>query len=295
MTVRHLKIFTEVYRAGNITKAAKQLYITQPAATRAIQELERYYGVRLFERVKRRLSVTEAGERLYAYAVHIIDSFDRMEKDLRDWDELGVLRVGASVTMGSLILPKVLKAFTAAHPAITVKATVTNGTRLQEMLENNELDLALIEGGIVNDNLTAEEFGEDRLLLILPPDSELLDREELRLEDLTAYPFLLRDKESVSRILIDHIFAGHGLTPVPLMESVSTHAIIHGVHEGLGISMLPEDLVRYSVESGFVATRPLADETFLRKDYIVYHKNKFLSASARDLTALCRAEAADGR
>ena len=287
MTIRYMKIFIAVYRAGNITKAAKQLYLTQPVVTRAIQKLESYYGIRLFERINRRLSVTEAGHQFYAYALHIIDSFDQMENSLRNWDELGVIRVGAGATLGSMLLAKVLKEYRDTHAGMTVRATVTNEAKLKDMLENNELDFALVEGGITGGNLAAEELGEDRLILLLPPDSELLERKELRLADLMAYPLLLRENESASRSLINHIFALHSLTVKPLMESISTHAIVQGVHEGLGISFLPERLVEHSVLSGFVATRPVQDESFRRKNYIVRHKNKFLSDSAKYFIALC--------
>lgn len=291
MTLRHMKIFNAVYQTGNITKAAEQLYMTQPAVTRAIQELERYYGVRLFERIKQRLSVTEAGRQFYSYTLHIIDSLDQMEKSLRNWDELGIIRVGASMTPGSMLLPKVLKAFQHVHAGLTVRTTVTNEAKLQYMLENNELDFALIGGVIDSENLVMEELSEDHLILLVPPGSDLLIPPNLFLADLYSYPLLLREKGSVSRILIDHIFAMHNMTVTPLMESISTHAIVQGVHEGLGISFLPELLVQHSVKSGFVASRPVNDESFLRKNYIVHHKNKFLSESAKNFISLCHAEA----
>lgn len=293
MTIRHLKIFIAVYKTGSITKAAKQLYLTQPVVSRTIQELERYYGVRLFERINQRLSVTEAGHQFYSYAIHIVDSFDHMESDLRNWDELGVVRVGASVTLGSMLLPQAIKEFQSLRPGITVKASVTNGTRLQYLLENNELDFALIEGCISNENLTAEELCEDRLVLLLPPNSELLTSDDLFLAELLSYPLLLRENESVSRILINRIFALHNLPLTPLMESVSTHAIIQGVHQGLGISFLPERLVQHSIESGFIATRPVTDESFVRKNFIVYHKNKYMSKSSADFIDICRSKALD--
>lgn len=123
---------------------------------------------------------------------------------------------------------------------------------------------------------------------LMMPESELLDCEELYLSELVGFPLLLRENESVSRALLNHVFALHGLVPEPFMESVSVHAIVQGVHEGLGISFLPERLVRHSIESGFIATRPVADETFTRKNYIVRHRNKLLTASAKDFIGLCR-------
>lgn len=288
MTIRHMNIFLAVYQTGSVTRAAEKLCMTQPAVTRAIKDLEHYYGVLLFERINQRLSVTEAGRQFYSYALHIIDSFDQMEKKLRNWDELGVIRVGASVTLGSMLLPKVLKAFQASHSQITIKATVTNGTNLQRKLEDNELDFALIEGGIASENLLSEEFSEDRLILLLPPNSKLLQRETIYLSDLKGYPLVLRENESVSRILLNHIFALHNLSVEPFMESVSVHAIVQAVHEGIGISFLPERLIHYSVASGFIATKPVADEDFMRKNYVVRHKNKLLTPSAKDFIALSR-------
>lgn len=88
MTLRHMRIFAEVYRTRNVTHAAQNLHMTQPAVTRAIQELEQHYGVRLFERLYRHLSSTEAAQRLYAQAVYLLDTFDHMEAAMRDWDSL---------------------------------------------------------------------------------------------------------------------------------------------------------------------------------------------------------------
>ncbi len=115
MTIRHMKIFVSVYQAQSITRAAEQLHMTQPAVSRAIQELEHYYGVCLFERIGRRICSTESAARLYAQALHIIETLDSMEKGLRDWDEFGVLRVGATITLGNFLLPELAARFQQRH------------------------------------------------------------------------------------------------------------------------------------------------------------------------------------
>lgn len=106
MTLRHLQIFTEVYNTQNITQASQNLHITQPAVTRAVQELEQHYGVPLFERIRRRLSPTQAGQKLYGQAVHLLDTFDQMETCLKNWDAYGRIRIGATLTLGSTLLVK---------------------------------------------------------------------------------------------------------------------------------------------------------------------------------------------
>lgn len=283
MTLRHMRIYLTVYQTENITKAAESLGMTQPAVTRAIQEIENYYGIRLFERINRRLHVTETGKVFFNYALHIVDSFDQMEKSLRDWDELGLLRVGTSVTIGTALLPKVLKKFRQAHPALQIRSTISNGATLQQALLDNRLDFAVIEGSIHNESLCKEAIAADKLVLILPPDDPRRSQSTAVLRDFERDAFLLREEGSMGRTLVDHIFEMHGIPLIPTMESVSTQAIIGAVHEGLGISFLPEHLVQSAIDDGIVAARELADEKFIRNNYIVWHKHKFLTQSAKKL------------
>ncbi len=283
MTLRHLRVFLAVYQTQNVTRAAERLHMTQPTVTRAVQELERYYGVRLFERINRRLYITQSGRQLYARAVHIVGSFDRMEKELKNWDEFGLLRIGATPTLASVLLPKTLMTFEKKHPKLRVRCSVENGTHLQEALADDRLDFALIEGEVAAEHLHAEPFSEDRLILLLPPDDPRRNAPALTLRELAESPLLLREKGSMGRSFLDRVFAAHDLPLEPLMESISTHAIIQAVHAGLGISFLPQRLIRHSVESGFVATRAVDDEPFARRNFAVWHEDKFLTRSAREL------------
>ena len=288
MTLRHMKVFVAVYRTENVTRAAELLNLTQPVVTRTIQEIEKYYGVRLFERINRRLHITEAGKTFYTYALHIIDSFDQMEKGMRNWDELGILRIGATVTLGNSLLPQVMSQFQKAHPGLKLRASISNGARLQQNLVDNQLDLALIEGEISNPDLNREPIAKDRLILILPPQDPRKDSEPLPLESLSEESFLLREPGSMGRSLIDHIFSVHSIPLVPTLESASTQAIIRAVHKGLGISFLPEALVRTALKAGIVSTQEISDASFTRENFIVWHRCKFLTSSARELMTLMR-------
>ena len=281
MTIRHMKIFLEVYRLENITQAAKNLHMTQPAVTRTIQEIEQHYGVRLFDRMNRRLFVTEAGRQFYAQALHIVESFDRMEKGLLNGDAFGVLRVGASISLGNFFLPDLVSAFCRERPDMKVKVMISNAGNLQRGLLNNELDLALIEGGISEPELETRAFSEDRLVLIVPVGHELAVKEKVFVRDLKEYDLLAREKGSVGRTLVDHVFAVRGMTPEPLWESASTQAIIKGVQKGIGVAVLPEMLVEREISEGRVCKRKIDDEGFERVHYVVWHRNKFLTDGGR--------------
>ena len=205
MTLRHMKIFLAVYQTQHITKAAQQLRMTQPAVTRAIQEIESYYGIRLFERINRKLYITQTGTMFYTYAVHIVDSFDQMEKGLRDWDQLGLLRVGTTIALGTDLLPRVLVRFQQSHSNLQIRSVVSNGADLQQALLDNELDFAVMEGSVGQEELARRAIAPDRLVLILPPDDPRAHQERLELKDLAQDSLLLRDKGSVGRAFVERV------------------------------------------------------------------------------------------
>ena len=287
MTFRHLKIFIAVYQTESITRAAEALFMTQPAVTRAVREIETYYGIRLFERISRRLYVTEAGRSFYGYALHIIDSFDQMEKGMRNWDELGLLRVGTTVTVGSFLLPRVVSLFREKHPGMKIRAAVANGQSLQDALLNNQLDFAVIEGNVISEPLHCEWITDDRLVPVLPPDSAYKNA-SVPLAALANEPLLPREHGSAGRACIDHAYALHGLSADPILESISTRAILQSVHLGLGISFLPEQLVTEDLHTGFVSTCQVTDESFTRRYHLVWHEQKFLTDSAKEAMELFR-------
>ena len=173
MTIRHMIIFRTVCENGyNSTKAAEVLHMTQPAVSLAIKELEQYYGVRLFDRIGRRLQITDAGQHFLQYAIHISDLFSDMETVLRDWDSKGILRIGASITIGSQFLPNYVKAFSAICPGIDVRVTVEPTDRLEQKILANELDCALIEGVAHDPNIVSEAYMEDHLSVICGADKD---------------------------------------------------------------------------------------------------------------------------
>ena len=266
-----MRIFLEVCRTMNVTRAAENLYMTQPAVSRAIREIEQTYSIRLFERLNQRLYLTDSGRRMHAYAMHIVDTFDRMERELSDGDERGVLRVGASITLGNYELPAVARRMKKERPGIRLQATVANVDTLKDMLLDNRLDAAMIEAPIDHRDLTGEAFSRDELALILPPGHPLLQKDHLTLADVAACDLLLREKGSSGRAFLDTVFEAHGLTVSPL-------------------SILPEKLVRRALKAGVVQTRPICDAPLSRPCHIVWHRNKYLSPSLRLLIGLMKAE-----
>ena len=289
MTIRHLKIFLAVCDGGcNTTRAAEALTMAQPAVSLALKELEQYYGVVLFDRVGRHLQITEAGKRLWEYASHITSLFDDMEKGMRDWDTFGLLRVGASITIGSQFLPNYVKAFYARHPGTEIRAVIEPSDRLEAQILGSDLDLALMEGVSHSPSLESEEYMEDHLVVICPARGRFVQGQTLTQEEFRSQKFLLREPGSGTRETFQRVMEEAGLAVEPIWEAMSTTALVNAVINGLGITVLPHRMVLGPLSKGLVVSVRVEGLEFRRKYYIVRHRAKYLTASARAFLDLCR-------
>ena len=278
-TTRNIKIFIEVYQTLNITETAKALYMSQPAVSRAIMDLEEEYHIRLFERYHRRLIPTQEAHKLYTYGKQVIDSIAMMENMLQDESTKTIIRIGSSITIGNIYLPTIIQQFSTQYPNINCKVTIANGATLQQKLLNNEIDIALIEDSIHESELTTTPLCHDCLKLILPLQHPLLNKKEITLEDISKYPLLLREKGSAGREYLDHLFSLHNIEIDPTWESCSTNALIQAVKNGLGISILPTHLVENDLHQQTITTKPIKNLLMQRTYYIVYHKDKYFTQS----------------
>ena len=291
MTLRHMRIFQKIYETQSVTRAAEALHMTQPAVTRALQELEKYYGLRLFERLNRRLTVTEAGRRMYDYALHLTETFDTMEKSLRDWERQGVLRVGASVSLGCSLLPQLARTFQEEHPGVEVRVRIANGELLRRDLLENRLDLALLEGEENGADLMLTPFAAGEMALIVPPGHPLARAGGATLAQAAAYPLLLRETGSATRRFLDQLLLSRGLAVQPVWESASTQALLSAVREGLGITLVPWALARQTVLRGEAERCPVTDAELIRRRYVAWHPSKYVTGTMRAFVNLCMEQA----
>lgn len=289
MTIRHMIIFRSVCENGyNSTKASEVLHMTQPAVSLAIKELEQYYGVHLFDRIGRRLQITDAGQHFPQYAIHISDLFSDMETGLRDWDSKGILRIGASITIGSQFLPSYVKTFSQICPKIDVRATVEQSERLEQKILANELDCALIEGAAHDPNIVSEAYMEDHLSVICDTDKGWTQGQVISIEEFQRQRFLLREKGSGTREVFNRVVEQAGIHITPVWEAMSTTALVNAVINGLGISVLPHRMILPALRQGLICTVKVEGLSFSRNFHIIHHKDKFLTASAKQFITLCK-------
>lgn len=290
MTIRHLKIFIAVCKYGSITEAADKLYLAQPTVSLSIRELEEHYHVNLFDRISRKLYLTELGKQFLTYATHIVSLFDEMEEGIKTWDSAGTLRIGASITIGTYLLPEYVTSYYQRCPQVKVNVIIENSEAIEKRILENDIDFALIEGTIHNPNIINEQFMQDKMVLICGNHHELLKSKSIRIEQLKNYDFILREKGSGTRELFDSTMLIYDISIDPIWESISTQAIISAVAAGLGLSVLPYRLVKSDLDNNSIQKLEIEGIHFIRQFYIIYHKNKFLTKSATNFIDLCKAK-----
>lgn len=281
------KIFKTVCECGcSITKAAEKLNMTQPAVSLAVSELENYYGIKLFDRISRRLYLSEAGKMFLEYANTITLTFDDMEKRVRSWEKTGVVRVGASISIGAMLMPEYVKKFAAENPDTKVTVKINRSEELEALLFENKLDFALIEGIVHDQNLVYEDFMEDRLALVA---AKGFPKDTIKKEEIYTYDFLLREKGSGTREIFESTLTSVSCPlPEPAWESMSTAALINAAEAGLGVAVVPYRMAVERLKSGSIREIHIENIKFTRKYKLVYHKNKKLSTTDRKFIEICR-------
>lgn len=288
MTLRHLRIFLSVCECESLTMAAKRLYIAQPSVSLAIAELEKYYKVKLFDRLSRRLYITEEGKRFYEYASQIISLYDRMEESIRDSGNGGVLRVGSSITIGNFLMPGLAKSFSEICPSVEMQVMIDNSEAIEDKILSAEIDLGLIEGVTHHTQLKSEVFMDDELVLLCGRGHPLYGRDSVSVKELAGHRFILREKGSGTRELFDSSLLVHDMVIRPVWESTSTHAILHAVGAGLGLSVLPFRLAERNLAEGSLHRIAVREISFGRKFYLIHHINKYLTGYAKQFIDLVK-------
>ncbi len=295
MTIRHLKIFIAVYSEMSITKASQKLHLAQSSVSMVIRELEENYHVKLFDRVNRRLYVTEEGRLFFDYAAHIVDSFDQLENVMTEPDAVRQIHIGTSITIGNYLVPGAVRRFQEYYPACSVSVSVENSHQIIQKVLKNELAFGVVEDRASYEQLAEKPFMKDRLFFVCGAGHPLAGRETVTLEDVCRYPFFMREPGSAAREITEHFMKIRQMKYEILWESVSNQALLHAIRELPGITVLSEKLVEKDVKEKKISILPLHPQIFERQFSVVYHRQKYLNAAVRKLMDVITAAGQQGK
>ena len=272
-------MFCLVVDEGSISQAARLSFVSQPAVTRQIHQLENFYGALLFDRSEGKLHVTEIGRVLYPFAKAIINDFNHSIEVIQQLtDEYHAnLRVGASLTIGEYLLPRLLGKFKKQKPEIKVTLTIKNTALVLEDLSKDVIDLALVEGAVENTDFIVEKFAEDELILVCSSDHPWKDRKEIHIEELGNERMIWRESTSGTRHTVESKLREYGVLEKinSYMEIGSTQAIKSMIEAGLGISILPRLTVARELEQGLLREVDISGVKITRDLWLVKKNQRF--------------------
>jgi DNA-binding transcriptional LysR family regulator len=285
MNLRQLTLFQEAYQDLNFTRTARRLYMTQPAVSHAILELESETGTALFERSGRKLRPTEAGRRLHALSSQIL-ALCREASQLASEEERFPVRIGSCITAANFLLPSLLPRWKARHPDTPLTLTVDRASAIETKLEEGQIDLAFLEGIPRSPVWLRTPACHFPMTGICQSGHPFAGKNDIPPEALIHEPLLLREKGSAIREALDVALGSFQLTVSPLMESVNSQAIIQCVRAGLGVSILPECLVASQLDRQDLAAFSLKGIRLSNGCDLCRHPDKALTAPMSDLYEL---------
>ncbi|MFN3920892.1 MAG: selenium metabolism-associated LysR family transcriptional regulator [Caldimicrobium sp.] len=276
---RKLEVFIKVYETKSFSRAAKELFLSQPTVTIHLKELENFLGVRLLDRDTRNVIPTKAGKIVYEYGKQILHIYKQMEKELWPFkdDEAGYIEIGGSTIPGQYILPRIIKLFKEENPKIKIYLKVSDTQGVIEGVLNGIFEFGVVGAKTKQSELIFEACCEDEILLIAP--SDFLE-DEISLSQLYTLPLIKREEGSGTWKNVIQALEKVGLNPAKLNivgEMGSTEAVKTAVKEGLGLSFVSKRAVELEVTLNLIKIVSIKNFQIKRNFFLIYLRNKEFS------------------
>ncbi|ECJ8820785.1 LysR family transcriptional regulator [Salmonella enterica subsp. enterica serovar Derby] len=284
ITLRQLEVFAEVLKSGSTTQASVMLSLSQSAVSAALTDLEGQLGVQLFDRVGKRLVVNEHGRLLYPRALALLEQAVEIEQLFRE--DNGAIRVYASSTIGNYILPAMIARYRQHYPALPLELSVGNSQDVINAVLDFRVDIGLIEGPCHSTEIISEPWLEDELVVFAAPSSPLTQG-PVTLEQLAASPWILRERGSGTREIVDYLLLSHLPRFHMAMELGNSEAIKHAVRHGLGISCLSRRVIAEQLQAGTLGEVAVPLPRLVRTLWRVHQRQKHLSNALQRFLSYC--------
>ena len=281
LTLRQLQVFEKVASHLNYSRAAEELYLSQPAVSMQIKQLEGSIGLPLFEQMGKKIFLTEAGRELLHYSRSVAQQLAEMEVVFDEMKGLGQGKLTLSVVnTANYFAPQLLAKFCRRHPNINVILQVANRDAVLKQLADNSTDLAIMGQPPDGLDISAESFMDNPLVVIAAPDHPLVKLKRVKFAQLAQETFLSREKGSGTRSAMERIFAQHHIQPRISMEMETNEAIKQAVQAGMGLGILSLHSIELELETKRLAMLNVEHFPLVRHWFVAHRSNKRLSSAA---------------
>ena len=286
MTIRHLKIFIAVAETGSMSAAAQKLYLSQPTVSQAIQELERHYQIHLFDRLSRKLYITQDGLSLLSLAHQAVGQFDSLEKTMQEKHRISSLRLGSSITVGTCLIPSVIRDLEEQFPDIQIFSVVSNTREIEQKLLVSQLDAAVVEGNIELPDLVCIPVIHDRLVLCCGSSHEFYRQDCVYASQLEGQKFAMREPGSGTRRLFEQYLQNRGIRVKITWEANCPRTILNAVITNQVLTVMSSRLMGHDISRKRLRIFHNETEDWDRDFKLVYHKNKILTPEIHALHSI---------
>jgi len=278
MDVDFLKTFITVAKLLNISRAGEEVYLTQPAVSKQIKSLEEHYGVKLFERINKRLLLTEGGRRLLNYACRIVSLYSESLESVneKDNDLKGILRIVSNLTLGIYILPNLIKPFSDTYSDLKIEIFLDNTDHIINAVRCGNANFGFVGQHPNDPSIIAHPFFRDKLKVVVGPNL-LIDKKTISWKELESLPFIQRERGSDIRETWEQWLKGREIKLRPRMELNNTEAIKSLIQHDMGFSILPWSTIKHDVRMGLLRVVSVPYFDFVQNHYICHHKGKMFS------------------
>ena len=287
MDIRKLHIFQTAAQMKSFTKAAAALYMTQPAVSKAISELEREAGTLLFERYPKQVVLTPTGRLLLDKSEALLELYREVEQDLNRLDSQSALRIGSCITIANDRLPQLLRLQKEKFPAVRIEVVIASAATVMEKLNSNDLDAAFIEGVVSAEWAEGIPFSSYTIHAVCSP-SFALSHPVSSLNELINLPLLMREKGSAIRDTVDSFFLLQGLCAGPDWTSTNANALLQAALQDFGVAFLPVNMIRKKVENHSLAELHLPGLPLVNHTHFVFKKQKHLNEPLQNIVSLVK-------
>lgn len=283
MNLNQLRIFFESAKHLSYTRAAKRLFISQPAVSSQVKHLEEVLRQQLFTKVGKKMHLTESGKVLFSYASKIFELEAEAEKSLNDIKEIqkGTLHVGTTKTYARYLMPRYMSTFHAMYPGISIHLSEGSSMEMIQSLSHMKIEIAIVASANYPKSLQNIALGHEEILLIVRPDHELAKQDSITIEKLSKIPLIMREEGSGTRRVIMEMFKKADCTPTILHEASNFGLIIELMEIGEGASFVVKSAVEKELEKGILKAIKIIDASLMMNVNIVYLSEKTLSKTGR--------------
>ncbi|CCL07113.1 Transcriptional regulator, LysR family [Clostridioides difficile CD002] len=277
MTIRSLEIFVKVAECGKMSEVARNMYITQSSVSQAISEIEKEYGVKLFDRISKKLYLTEAGKKLLGYGRHILAVNEEMNDCMKHCAKNIRIRVGATVTVGTCVISPIMLELYKVNPFIEPEVFVEDTRLIAKKLLNSELDIAIVEGKIKHPDIVTKSIINDNLVLICSHKHEFYKRDSIKVSELSNQPLIMRELGSGTRAQLEKQLKELKIPMNIRWSCYNSEAILRAVVDNFGIAVISELLIEDYLKKHLLWACDIEGINLHRTFDIAYHRSKFFT------------------